>query len=327
MILLKLEDNKKQNSGEIRLMRKVLKMTLDSSEIEKEISSFEKKYNLILPDQYKSYITKHGYFIPHWFTYPLVPGGPYDDGVLNRLIPLMADNELSVDTYLSMRSEFMRMKVIPIGSDDLGNATCIAMDRKRYGTLWHWDHEEPDESLSLTAIKVFDFKEFMNIGEIAKKKEDAKPPDPLIMALKKEPLEYFVKRIESGELTPESKSEDGPTLLLLSISRKRNDLLEYFLKKGVSLDNLLHVAAGRGNCDAIEMLVRRGADVNQYHTVFNSTPLVAAFGPKIKQVEAAKLLLVYGADINIGSIGGASAKSIASWDGIDLDELRKQCCG
>ncbi|OXU16507.1 hypothetical protein TSAR_009114 [Trichomalopsis sarcophagae] len=109
-------------------------------------------------------------------------------------------------------------------------------------------------------------------------------------------------------------TEDGTTTLHLALERRREFLVKLLLRKGANLEIKkrslapLHVAAECRWLDVAEVLLARGADVNEL-TIYFATPLFYAV--EKSEFAMAKLLLRHGADVNYKWYG-STALHVAS---------------
>jgi ankyrin repeat protein len=76
----------------------------------------------------------------------------------------------------------------------------------------------------------------------------------------------------------------------------------------------IHYAIDGGNCDTIEYMVMDGADINEIDTVNGWTPLLRAASLNAK-ADVARVLIRYGADMNIDDVNQKTALMVATING------------
>jgi uncharacterized protein len=143
-------------------------------------------------------------------------------------------------------------------------------------------------------------------------------------------LSGIIKEIESGT-NINTCDEDGRSLLINAILKKKMEIVKYLIKKGIDInlqdDNMgytaLHVACTENNFEAVQILLENKAkiDIKDNH---GNTPLFRATFASIGNGEIIKLLLKNGADKNIKNNYDMSpldvAKSIANYNIIQFFE-------
>ncbi|AEV68939.1 SMI1/KNR4 family protein [Acetivibrio clariflavus] len=132
-----------------------------------KISQLEKKYEFVLPLDYKEFISNHNgedlerdtfYFRNSW--------GEEEDSVVHYFF--LIDSENDYDDFESeyefwVVDERLPKDVIPIARDPFGNLICISVSEDSYGKVLFWDHEkDDDECFSIIADS---FTEFYNMLE------------------------------------------------------------------------------------------------------------------------------------------------------------------
>ena len=134
--------------------------------------------------------------------------------------------------------------------------------------------------------------------------EEWQDVSPLYCALEAGHSEVAKLLIERGADTSNSNSENIP-LAVLAAKHCSHDVLQLLSDKEVAFDKLeddraLLTSVARKDFDSIPLLLEKGVNVNEKNK-FGDTALcsVVQLGPHSRAMELSKLLIAYGADINI----------------------------
>jgi uncharacterized protein len=103
--------------------------------------------------------------------------------------------------------------------------------------------------------------------------------------------------------------------VLQDIYQGRYDKLEAFLDTGGNPDRFLHSAVNNGAQEAVEIMLKRGANVNAVDlNNDNLTPLMVAASHTYRVGgEMSELLIKYGANVNARASRGSTPIMFASW--------------
>ena len=141
-------------------LNEILNMNVNNGKqklTEKELSDFEQKHGITLPDDYKSFLTsfyscyiKEGYYYPMTERSTLTP----ENGM--EMIDYFYNTEFisGADNFISLWGS----KVLPIGRVT-GDYICIDVREDNFGKIYHLYHEseQSDEALCLAADSFSDF--------------------------------------------------------------------------------------------------------------------------------------------------------------------------
>lgn len=117
----------------------------DTTDIEKKIADFERKYGITLPEQYRSFMLKYN-------------GGdtPETDFKCKRTTSdVRGFFGIGCDDYYSFENEFaefdpltnyLKNGLLPIALDSYGNYILIGIAEKNNGQIFFLDHEENEEN-------------------------------------------------------------------------------------------------------------------------------------------------------------------------------------
>ncbi|XP_078682529.1 uncharacterized protein LOC144916961 [Branchiostoma floridae x Branchiostoma belcheri] len=121
------------------------------------------------------------------------------------------------------------------------------------------------------------------------------------------------------------------TALFIACYKGRVDVMRMLLSKGASvwkraegtLSSPLHIAAGRGDAEVVDLLVHHGATLDIKDT-FQRTPLMTAC--LYKRVDAARRLIELGARVDLSDSMGHSTLSYCGFDAVgeDLEREKKE---
>lgn len=140
-------------------------------------------------------------------------------------------------------------------------------------------------------------------------------------------LKRLAKEIKSGT-DINTCERDGRTLLMIAVSEKKLDLLQYLIKKGADIDRqddegntALHYACNDNNLEAVKILIENKAAVD-IKDIHGNTPLSNAVYFSNGYGDVITLLLKHGADKNLKNNYGISplelAKGIANFNVIQF---------
>lgn len=143
---------------------------------------------------------------------------------------------------------------------------------------------------------------------------------PLMIAVIRNNIEVIELLIERGAKVDE-QNESEKTALMLAAFYGRLHLVKVLRQYDASFemrDNSgmcpLHYAIDGGNCDTIEYMVTDGADINAVDTVNGWTPILRAASLNAK-ADVARVLIKYGADLNLADNNQKTALMIATING------------
>lgn len=116
-------------------------------------------------------------------------------------------------------------------------------------------------------------------------------------------------------VSPNSKADDGKTLLMLAAYLGHTDIVELLIDKGADVNGkdqngktALIYAVEKGNLEIVKLLLENGADPN---IADNNGKTALMYAAEKGYVEIAKLLLENGADLNATDNNGKTALQIA----------------
>jgi ankyrin repeat protein len=119
----------------------------------------------------------------------------------------------------------------------------------------------------------------------------------------------------------DEQNESLKTALMLAAFYGRLQLVKILRQYGACYnkrDNsgmaAIHYAIDGGNCDTIEYMVMDGANINEIDTVNGWTPLLRAASLNAK-ADVARVLIKYGADMNISDVNQKTALMVATING------------
>jgi outer membrane protein OmpA-like peptidoglycan-associated protein len=122
------------------------------------------------------------------------------------------------------------------------------------------------------------------------------------------------KLLDTGE-SPDSKTDDGKTLLMLAAYLGNTDTAKLLIEKGADVNakdqdgkTALMYAAEKGNLEIGKLLLENGADPN---SADNNGKTALMYAAEKGYVDFAKLLLENGADLNAVDNNGKTALQIA----------------
>ena len=156
---------------------------------EKELSVFEGKYGLSLPDDYKAFLTsfyscyvREGYYYPMKERSSLTP----ENGM--EVIDYFYNTEFisNVDNFISLWGN----SVLPIGRA-AGDYICIGVQEKNYSKIYHLYHEALNENETICLIAdsfdefILSFKKINDSSKYDSKKIKLKLSPELLESLKK----------------------------------------------------------------------------------------------------------------------------------------------
>jgi ankyrin repeat protein len=195
------------------------------------------------------------------------------------------------------------VQYLPIATDVWGNDIVLDLV-SHHGRVLFWSHNTPE----LQFIEISgDFDSFFrNIYKITLKESD------LDMAIGRQDIKYFDKRVANGEHVDDIKNEFSQTAVIMASLRNKVELLAFFKANGSKMDKALFSAASNGHYESVRYLLSLGVDPNERDIEQNNdTALIqAAYGGNI---EIVKLLVEAGADINAKDKYEQSVLAKASW--------------
>ena len=114
------------------------------------IEVFEEKYGVILPHEYRSFLSQYngGYPEPDCFNFV----GSDDGSSVDKFLGLGVGEHSNLDDYTSSYKERIPIDFLPIAHDPGGNLIIIGISGEFQNKIYFWDHEYETESPSLENI-------------------------------------------------------------------------------------------------------------------------------------------------------------------------------
>ena len=148
---------------------------LDKATSDAEIAEFERKLNIQLPSEYRTFLLTNNVCepVPNLIFISKEQG----EGEVRYFLGFSDKNYFSLDWFVDIYKDkgFPRItaETIPIGIDSGGNLYCIVTQRENYGAIFFWDHDwenegNPDNSnMYLLASSFSDFLDHLHEGNHA----------------------------------------------------------------------------------------------------------------------------------------------------------------
>lgn len=112
----------------------------------KDITEFENRCNINLPNEYKDFLLRYNGGYPKASTFKI--SDEYGESVVNKFYGI-GNMKGNLDKVYEILDGELPEGFISIGSDPGGNEICIGIDEKYYGKIYFWIHDmESDEELS-----------------------------------------------------------------------------------------------------------------------------------------------------------------------------------
>lgn len=141
--------------------------------------------------------------------------------------------------------------------------------------------------------------------------QNAERETALMLAVQ-EGNDQAVRQLLSSRAYPKGKDAHGFSLMQAAARGGSPAVISQLLAAGVRVDGALEWAAAYGHLEAIEVLLKAGADVEEKNR-YGYTPLMAAV--VMKQPEAAQLLLSAGASVGTLTPDGLNLLQVAEANG------------
>jgi len=143
----------------------------------------------------------------------------------------------------------------------------------------------------------------------------------LLEAVRKSDGNAVMSLMASNPTLVNTRSYDGDTPLLISVSKGKDDWASFFIGKGADVNSAnrdgetpLIVATRNGSEQVVNLLLASKARVDQANKI-GETPLIVAV--QLRNVKLAKQLVVAGADPDKTDYSGHSARDYAKRDDRD----------
>jgi RNA polymerase sigma factor (sigma-70 family) len=117
------------------------------------------------------------------------------------------------------------------------------------------------------------------------------------------------------------KNRHGETAMSLAAKSGNVSVVEYLKKEGFPYRPDLYTAAGMGDLQTVEKLIQEGHDVNLKDRASGFTPLM--YAASAGHVDAVKLLVEQGANVNFTNAGGLSPLRVSQSHPVVQQVLRK----
>lgn len=123
----------------------------DTTNIEQRIAAFEKKHNIILPEQYRNFMLKYnGGYTPDT-TFKVKPRRKED---VSGFYGLDIGDEYDFEKLFWLKYQ-IQDGYFPIADDCFGNEYFIGIKKSNYGKIYFYDHEEQKTELVRSDFKSF----------------------------------------------------------------------------------------------------------------------------------------------------------------------------
>jgi cell wall assembly regulator SMI1 len=139
---------------------------------EKNISEFEKQFNIKLPDDYRAFMLKNNGGTPEedWaFDFVDITTNTKTDSDIQNFF-VIYDEETYKDDDLRKSYRILRengevpVGILPIADDPGGNLICLSVSDKNYGEVFFCDHEleDPDTGYLVMSVIAESFSKFID---------------------------------------------------------------------------------------------------------------------------------------------------------------------
>jgi ankyrin repeat protein len=152
--------------------------------------------------------------------------------------------------------------------------------------------------------------------------EPARGENGLIIALRENSMKVFNVLLNAPNIDLEEKAYNGDTVLMIAAYKGNKQAVEALLAKGAEVNRpgwtALHYAAAAGNDDIVSMLLEKSAYIDA-ESPNKTTPIMMA--AQAGNIYTVKLLLDEGADATLKNEAGMTAIDIAKQsDHMDIAE-------
>lgn len=215
--------------------------------------------------------------------------------------------------YLSDYIDCIPRGLLCIGEEEGGNNIHIAVIGKNKGKVYYQHHEVGSDDVEPSFRDVFLIAK--NFDDFLNELDYSEDELEFERLMKNGKIEEAKKVLEEG-LDPNTKDGIGIPLIRHALSYNHLDIMKILLDKGANTSGILHWAASANKfkVDAMKLLIQYGADVNEYlEELPGGTPLTRCipFG----RVDAVKFLIENGANVNlkVKSTGFTPLKCALGW--------------
>jgi hypothetical protein len=128
------------------------------------IDSFEKKFSIKLPEEYRFFLKKYngGYPEPDSFSF----NDAADGSTVDRFLGLGVGEYSNLEKYLHTYRSRIPKRLFPIAHDPGGNLVLIGLFGPELNKIYFWDHEleaeESEPDMSNVYFLANDLDEFLN---------------------------------------------------------------------------------------------------------------------------------------------------------------------
>lgn len=206
---------------------------------ESDVTDFETQLGISLPIDYREFLikTNGGIPFPHKIEFS-VENRPDTTSVEYFYGLLSEDSSQSLKWACGVFDDLLAKKLLPIAGDAFGNKIVLCLSD---GTVWFWDHEEPDQENALFFISESAKNLFDEIADTQKVPDK----DSLESILDLDDLEGM-KRLLADGMTPETEVEKGITVLNAATSCDAIKISEFLLKQGGDPEKAFYHALNYG---------------------------------------------------------------------------------
>lgn len=274
-----------------------------------QVREFEVDCGISLPEEYVLFMLRHngGNPVPNGFSF--IRHGRIEHSAVVRLTPLLGGSHNVADEMGILQGRIPE-DAVPIGHDPCGNVVCLRVAGDEFGRLCLWDHEEEflnesGEIRNVYPIQASGFDEFLATLRALDEDEEESPARDDLTALVEANDAKGLERAVARGLDIAATNAQGLSLVMLAAAAGKVAILEALLDRGADASRGVELAAAHDRPDALELLMRRGVDVDERSGDQGRTPLAIAAG---RGSEAAlRVLLSHGADVNAVDAYGYTA--------------------
>jgi len=156
----------------------------------------------------------------------------------------------------------------------------------------------------------------------------ASTPHPLVDAADQANWTEVKRLLTEGSVIDQTGSRYGRSVLHKAVKQNNQEMVEYLLAQGADIDlgdrsknTALHIAAWYGDATLIEYLISQKASIQPNRKALTPLHIAAVRG----NIEAAKILIKAGADVNAKTLGHRRPLTVALKEGhAELAELLTQ---
>lgn len=256
----------------------------------KNISDWEIKNNVNLPDDYKNFLLKYNGGNPSLNTFNSKKGKIYQILSFFELSNILDEKYVDYDSYIP---KYM----YPIGNDSGGNLILISLEKDTYGNIIYWSHESSEIEIIENS-----FNNFFNILTVFKHELDFEE------YCENNQIDKAIELVRKG-LDINTKNESGLKLIQLvcfyHINKKHSmKLIKLLHEKGSNLENIIYWI---GNIELIKFLLENAVDINEKKPTNGDTCLIKHVKDYITYIPLYIFLLENGADPELKNFDGKNA--------------------